>query len=299
MTEQAYDVHWEAERLVITYNQAFGHFFRLSPHLTKTGEDRKMVLSAGHCKGAIASFGELLKILLKGKPRFYNSSFLLTDFADVPVKIEEADVELQPPKTWVKRIERGNPAHSSHFASHHIFLVSMANQHRKDPQDSSTQGQRRWYIDITNAQFNIHKPFSEAKEYMKKWGRRYRTIAPLGTANAQLAELCGTRTARMSAFAIIRRQEEAIMETVEDADANWKNNHGYSSQDMLLQGVERIDDLRSWVVIGLDGCIDGWNARYDQDAELADFPKSDSTRDEIIHLEIRKKQERFMLQYSV
>jgi hypothetical protein len=78
------------------------------------------------------------------------------------------------------------------------------------------------------------------------------------------------------------------METVEDAVANWKNNHSYSSQDMLLQVVERIDDLRSWVVIGLDGCIDGWNARYDQDAELADFPKSDSTRDEIIHLEIRK-----------
>jgi hypothetical protein len=267
--------------------------------LTKTEEDRKIVLSAGHCKGTIASFGELLKTLLKGKPRFYNSSFLLTDFADVPVKIEEADVELQPPKKWVKRIERGNPAHSSHFASHHIFLVSMANQHRKDPQDSSTQGQRRWYIDITNAQFNIHKPFSEAKEYMKKWGRRYRTIAPLGTTNAQLAELCGTRTARMSPFAIIRRQEEAIMETVEDAVANWKNNHGYSSQDMLLQGMERIDDLRSWVVIGFDGCIDGWNARYDQDVALADFSKSDSTRDEIIRLEIRKKQERFMLQYSV
>jgi hypothetical protein len=52
-------------------------------------------------------------------------------------------------------------------------------------------------------------------------------------------------------------------------------------------------------VIGLDGCIDGWNARDNQDAELADFPKSDSTRDEIIHLEIRMKQERFMLQYSV
>jgi hypothetical protein len=60
----------------------------------------------------------------------------------------------------------------SHHASHFLYQVC------------STRDAWQWFVDITNAQFGIHETFSGPHEYMKKYGNRIHSIAPLGTAKA-------------------------------------------------------------------------------------------------------------------
>jgi hypothetical protein len=158
MTEHIHEVHWEAERLVITYNQSFGHFFKLMPHLKKPDKDRRIILSADQCKRVVASFGELLNILLKGKSQLYGSSTSMANMLTMQMFLSRS-----------KRLTSNYGHQRSGCVGSSVATQTIA---ANLPQITSSRcSQQRisadGHVSITNAQYDIHQPFSEANQYMK------------------------------------------------------------------------------------------------------------------------------------
>jgi hypothetical protein len=158
------------------------------------------------------------------------------------VKIHEVDVELRQPQKWAQKVEylRDQSKDISYHSSHFLYRVS------------SMRDSRQWFIDITNSQFGMHQTFSEANHYMKKWGSRVRSIAPLGTAKAQQDELGEAQGYKMAMARIHYRQDYGVVNAVEKAADEWKTRNSSTSQELLPQGVERFEELKVLVARSVD-----------------------------------------------
>lgn len=66
MTEIIYGIRWEVDRLVVDFSAILG--FQNAPlPVTECEEDRRMVLTAEQCRGAVGFYHELFAVLLLGK----------------------------------------------------------------------------------------------------------------------------------------------------------------------------------------------------------------------------------------
>jgi hypothetical protein len=159
------------------------------------------------------------------------------NYQDIPVKIHEVDVKLRQRQKWARKLEHLHDHQSkdiSHHSSHYLYRVS------------SMRDGRQWFIDITDSQFGMHQTFSEADHYTRKCGSRIRSIAPLGTAKAQQDEIGEAKGYKMAMARIHYRQDYGVVNAVEKAVDDWKIRNCFTSQELLLQGVEKFEELKVW-----------------------------------------------------
>jgi hypothetical protein len=125
---------------------------------------------------------------------------------DVPITIREVTLSLQAP-TKSTRLRQKGP--DSGCETHHVFLVSSAKDKTKN-----------WFIDPTGAQFGLRTPVHHADTYIKKWGKTVHTIAPSGTAKAQLTELATGEGSKKFILSILFRQNQGVATAVANAVQN-------------------------------------------------------------------------------
>ena len=68
---------------------------------------------------------------------------------------------------------------------------------------------------------------------------------------------------------ILYRQDYGTVNAVADAVSTWKIYNSFTSQDLLLQGVERFDDLKASVARSVDAYV----TQYDSTAEREMLPE--------------------------
>jgi len=204
------------------------------------------------------------------------------------VKIEETLLELKKPKKWARLIQIGNPREISQYTAHYVFLVS------------STIDKRKWYIDITGAQYGIYTPVWGTDVYMKEFGNKVVAIPALGTAKAELLEIAEIRSRYTTALGIQFRQAQGITDTLRQAVKLWQASNALDSSAFLLHGVCRYKALENLVLQAVDKYV----ARYDRASEMDKLKpyveNADQTRERTFLDELKAKQYALMiLKYGV
>jgi hypothetical protein len=167
----------------------------------------------------------------------------------VPVVIHEVDVALRPPKKDVRMQERGDSNWSGHHNAHGFFQVS------------STQSDRRWYIDLTGSQYGIHKPVHEVNEYSKSYVERVRFITPRGTFKAQLLRMGGNTSFWKLGSSIAWCHVQGIADVIRDLVHTRFEMYKTTKSQFLLCAVNDYQKLEVDVVRSLDQYV----AETDQD----------------------------------
>ena len=152
------------------------------------------------------------------------------------------------------------------------------------------------FVDIANAQFGIHKTFCDAKEYMKKWGIRIHTVAPLGTAKKQYLEYEKEEGYYVAASAMAMRQCHGKANAVKTAVCSWYAQKNFGIAELRIYGVDGFEELRSLVAQS----VHAFAAQYNFAAERAKIPPVQHPKEYKAQLTaFRLKQQRYMLKYRV
>jgi hypothetical protein len=100
----------------------------------------------------------------------------------------------------------------------------------------------------------------------------------------------------MAVGKVMFRQEHGVVSAVKNAVDGWKTRNGFTPGALLLQGVERFEELKVLVAMSVDAYV----AQYDSVAERAIIPGFQGMEKETARFNaLRYKQELDMLRYHV
>jgi hypothetical protein len=172
---------------------------------------------------------------------------------DVPLTIREVTLSLQAPIKSTRLRQKGP---DSSCETHHVLLVSSAKDKTKN-----------WLIDPTGAQFGLRTPVHDADAYMKKWGNTVHTIAPSGTAKAQLTELATGEGSKEFILSILFRQNQGVATAVANAVQNWTKQIGLPVSVLRNSADCGYEEIAPRVLKAIDEYVAG----YGKAAEMAAY----------------------------